>query len=66
MAAANYGNNSSGAMAVAAERDLPGTDRRHKGNVGGNVRTEAAVMAATEEADDNESLSNISSEITAQ
>ena len=66
LAAGNDGDNGSGAMAVAAERDLSGTEWRHKGNGRGNVGAAAASMMVTVEGNGNEGLSNISSEITAK
>ena len=65
-AAENDGSNGSGAMSVAAERDLSGNEQRHKGNISGNVGATTAEMAETVEVNDDESISNMSSEITAK
>ena len=56
VAAAHDGENGRGAMAVAVEQELSGTERPHKDNGSGNVGTEAASMALKVEGNIDDSL----------
>ena len=56
VAAAYNGENGRGAMAVAVEQELSGTEQPHKDNGSGNVGTEAASMALKVEGNIDDSL----------